>query len=276
MTSADWVAALAGQEGVRSIALLLESPGDGAALCEALARCAEEGIGVAVLKVGASAAGAAAAAAHTGAVAGDQRVFRALMAEAGAAWADDVHDLLELAKALAARGSRPRRAGLGVLTCSGGDSGLAADEAERRGVALPAFAGDTSAALRERLPAAATAANPLDHTAQQWGDSRRRARARPARRHRPRDRPDARVLRPAARPRRRRTATAGAPRPRGSSRAPRPASRGARRRHPARAARRRGRLAVRRGRRARRRRAAHRRGLRRRPRRPARRPGAPA
>ena len=94
---------------MRSIALLLESPGDGAALCEALARCAEAGIGVAVLKVGASAAGAAAAAAHTGSVAGDQRVFRALMAEAGAAWADDVHDLLELAKALAARGSRPRR-----------------------------------------------------------------------------------------------------------------------------------------------------------------------
>ena len=87
--------------GVRSIALYLEADGDGALLCEALADCAERGVGVAVLKVGESRAGAAAAAAHTGAVAGDQRVFRALVEEAGAAWAEDVHDLLEIAKALA-------------------------------------------------------------------------------------------------------------------------------------------------------------------------------
>ena len=46
--------------------------------------CAERGVGVAVLKVGSSAAGARAAAAHTGSLAGDQRVFRALVEEAGA------------------------------------------------------------------------------------------------------------------------------------------------------------------------------------------------
>ncbi len=171
VTTADWIAALGREEGVRSIAVLVEAEGDGAALCEALAVCAERGVRVAVLKVGASAVGAAAAAAHTGSVAGDHRVFRALMEEAGAAWAEDVHELLELAKALAATGPRPRRAGLAVLTCSGGDSGLAADEAARRGVALPAFSGETSAALRDRLPDAATAANPLDHTALIWGDA---------------------------------------------------------------------------------------------------------
>ena len=98
---ADWLAALAQEQGVGSIALYLEADGDGAALCEALAVCAERGVGVAVLKVGSSAAGAAAAAAHTGAIAGDQRIFRALVEEAGAAWAADVHDLLELAKAMA-------------------------------------------------------------------------------------------------------------------------------------------------------------------------------
>ena len=171
VSTADWVHALAGEPGVRSIALLLEAAGDGERLCLALARCAEAGVRVAVLKVGASEVGAAAAAAHTGSVAGDHRVFRALMEEAGAAWAEDVHELLELAKALAAPGPRPRRAGLAVLTCSGGDSGLAADEAGRRGVALPAFTGETSAALRERLPEAATAVNPLDHTALIWGDA---------------------------------------------------------------------------------------------------------
>ena len=104
---AEWVRALARDDDVRSIALYLEGDGDGALLCEALAECAERGVGVAVLKVGESTAGAAAATAHTGALAGDQRVFRALVEEAGAAWAADLHDLLELAKALAVQQPRP-------------------------------------------------------------------------------------------------------------------------------------------------------------------------
>ena len=137
LTTPDYLEHLARDPGVRSIALLVEAAGDGARLCEALAVCADEGVGVAVLKVGASAVGAAAAAAHTGAVAGDHRVFRALVEEAGAAWAADVHDLLELAKALAVRDARPRGGGLAILTCSGGDSGLGADEAVRAGLTLP-------------------------------------------------------------------------------------------------------------------------------------------
>jgi acyl-CoA synthetase (NDP forming) len=167
---ADWVAALAEEAGVRSIALYLEADGDGARLCEALARCAENGVGVAVLKVGASELGAAAAAAHTGAVAGDQRVFRALVEEAGAAWAADVHELLELAKALAVPDGRARGGGPAVLTCSGGDSSLAADEAERLGLRLPQFGEATVGRLRSLLPAAATAGNPLDYTALVWGE----------------------------------------------------------------------------------------------------------
>jgi acetate---CoA ligase (ADP-forming) len=169
---ADWVVELAGEEAVGSIALYLEGDGDGERLCEALARCAEKGVGVAVLKVGASAAGSAAAAAHTGAVAGDQRVFRALVEEAGAAWAADAHELLELAKALAVPGARRPRAdgGLAVLTCSGGDSALAADEAERLGLPLARLGAQTQRRLRELVPRAATIGNPLDYTALIWGE----------------------------------------------------------------------------------------------------------
>jgi acetate---CoA ligase (ADP-forming) len=167
----DWLDAVAQQDGVRSVALFLESEGDGACLCEALARCADAGIGVAVLKVGASAAGASAAAAHTGAVAGDHAAFRALAQEAGAAWAQDVHELLEQAKALAVRRARPRAdGGLAILTCSGGDSGLGADEAQRCGLELPALHADTAERVRALLPAAATVANPLDYTAIIWGE----------------------------------------------------------------------------------------------------------
>ncbi len=173
---AEWLAGLAIEDGVGSIALYLETDGDGASLCEALAVCAERDVGVAVLKVGTSAVGAAAAAAHTGAVAGDQRVFDALVGEAGAAQARDLHELFELAKALAVPGARlrsapDRSAGLAVLTCSGGDSSLAADEAERLGVTLPTLDSSTSQRLREQLPTAATVGNPLDYTALIWGEA---------------------------------------------------------------------------------------------------------
>src|SRR3954454_4600461 len=152
--------------------MFLEEDGHGARLAEALADCAERDIGVAVLKAGESAAGGRAASAHTGAVAGDQRVFRALIEEAGGAWARDPHELLELARVLAAPRARPRGdGGLAILTCSGGDSSIAADEAERLGVELPQMAPPTRDRLTELLPSAATVGNPLDYTAMIWGDT---------------------------------------------------------------------------------------------------------
>ncbi len=195
----DWLEALAKTDGVGSIALMLESDGDGARLARALAICAEREIGVAVLKVGSSERGARAAGAHTGALAGDQRVFAALLREAGAAQATDPGELLELARALAVPAARPKRSsdgtaspatsedgaaaaddarasdagampGLAILTCSGGDSGMAADLAAKRGLDLP----DLSRTARERLgavlPSAATIGNPLDYTSMLWDD----------------------------------------------------------------------------------------------------------
>jgi acetate---CoA ligase (ADP-forming) len=195
----DWLEALAATEGVGSIALMLESDGDGARLARALAACAEREIGVAVLKVGSSEGGVRAAGAHTGALAGDQRVFAALMEEAGAAMASEPSELLELARALAVgappatcgggdrgatergrplvrstdggRSARPtRRGGLAILTCSGGDSGVAADLAERRGLELPELSAATRERLAAALPSAATVANPLDYTSMLWDD----------------------------------------------------------------------------------------------------------
>ena len=174
MDASDWLLALAGSDEVRSVAMFLEGDGDGPRMAEALAACSDAGIGVSVLKVGSSEAGAAAAAAHTAAVAGDQRVFRALVEEAGAAWAGDPHEMLELAKAMAEPRARVRPgAGLAVLTCSGGDSGIAGDEAERLGVPLPPLSEKTRGELEKLLPAEATIANPLDYTALIWGDVER-------------------------------------------------------------------------------------------------------
>jgi acyl-CoA synthetase (NDP forming) len=168
LSAADYLEYLAGDEGVSAIALYLEDDG-GPDLCDALAMCVEASIRVAVLKVGSSRAGAASAAAHTAALAGDQRVFRALLEEAGAAWAEDVHELLEMAKALASGPRLPRDPGLAIMTCSGGDSAQGADEAQRRRLRLPKLTRSTRAELARRLPEAATIGNPLDYTAMIWG-----------------------------------------------------------------------------------------------------------
>jgi acyl-CoA synthetase (NDP forming) len=169
LDAADFLAAIAERDGVRSVALYLEADGDGPRWCAALERCANAGIGVAVLKAGASRAGAAAAEAHTGAIAGDQRIVRAFFEEAGAAWAEDPHDLLELAKALSVR--RPAKSrGVAIMTCSGGDSAVAADLAADLALDLPDLAPATIERLERTLPDAATAANPLDYTALLWGD----------------------------------------------------------------------------------------------------------
>jgi acyl-CoA synthetase (NDP forming) len=169
LSAADYLQALAHEDDLRSVALYLEDDG-GPGLCDGLLACAESGVRVAVLKVGTSPEGARAAAAHSGALAGDQRVFRALLEEAGAVWTEDLHELLEVAKTLAAtRPSRP--GGIAILTCSGGDSAQGADEAVRRGLALPEFAPATRERLCELLPPAATVANPLDYTAMIWGEA---------------------------------------------------------------------------------------------------------
>jgi acetate---CoA ligase (ADP-forming) len=170
LDAGDLLAFLAEDEGVRSVALYVEDDGDALVLCEALARCVERGVGVAVLKAGASAVGATAAATHTGAIAGDHRVFRALVEEAGAAWAQDGHELLELAKALAS-GRRAAGRGVALVTCSGADCAVGGDEAERLGVDLPPLAPATIGRLRGLLPASVRVANPLDYTALVWGDT---------------------------------------------------------------------------------------------------------
>ena len=53
---------------------------------------------------------------------------------------------------------------MGVLTASGGSCDIIADAASAQGLAIPAFAPETAAAIAAHLPPFATAQNPLDVT----------------------------------------------------------------------------------------------------------------
>ena len=167
--AAALISSLATTDGVRVIGAYLENDGDGVRLTQALAACASNDVRVVVLKAGRSERGLAAGAAHTAAVAGDQRVFEALIQEAGGILVRQPAELIETSRALAI-GRRDRR-GAAVITCSGGDATLAADLADDAGAKLADFSAETLQELAALLPITATATNPLDHTNSVWADT---------------------------------------------------------------------------------------------------------
>lgn len=156
-------------ERPRAVALYLEDDGDGPRLAAALAACAGADVRVVVLKAGRSVLGRAAAAAHTEALLGPYRVFTALVQEAGGVVVDDVHDLIEVARALAAGRRDPRD--VAIVTCSGGDAAVAADLAAETQLALAPLAPATRDRLRAVLPPQVTVGNPLDHGNRVWADT---------------------------------------------------------------------------------------------------------
>jgi len=113
------------------------------------------------LKAGTSASGARAASSHTAALAGSEAAVDALFRQAGVIRASSLEELIDTAALLS---SQPRLASraVGLLTNAGGLGILCADACEAAGLALPALSESTVAALRERLPAEASVANPVD------------------------------------------------------------------------------------------------------------------
>lgn len=116
-----------------------------------------------VLKVGASEVTAQSAMAHTGALVGDDRVFKGICEQYGIIRVHSMEDLLATADIVGRTGVL-RPGGLCVLTNSGGVGEIAADTADLRGIQLPAISTATAALLQKNLPDIATVHNPLDLT----------------------------------------------------------------------------------------------------------------
>lgn len=160
--------AFAHDDAVDVIAACLEGVKDGAAFLRALRVAHEAGKPVALMKIGRSAAGAAAAAAHTASLAGEDVVFDAAIAEFGACRVDNTDDMFDLVYGLS-RAPLPRGPNLGVITISGGAGVIMADAAEAEKLVLPPLAADRQARLLARTPFASTV-NPVDITAQAMND----------------------------------------------------------------------------------------------------------
>jgi acyl-CoA synthetase (NDP forming) len=165
---ADVIGWLAEDPETDVIAAYAEGVRDGARFVAALGAARDARKPVVLMKVGGSAAGAAAAQSHTGSLAGDDAVIDAVLAEFGVVRARSTEALLDIAQAATKR-IYPARNTLGVITISGGAGVLIADAAAAVGLPMPPMPEATQARLRARLPFSAPR-NPVDCTGQAFND----------------------------------------------------------------------------------------------------------
>jgi len=149
--------------GTRAVAVFMETVRDPETFRRAARRAAEADKAIVVLKAGSSALSARTAAAHTGALVGDDRVIDAVFADLGVIRVDSIEDMLITAGAAAALG-RLGRTGLGIVSISGGACDIVADRADDLGADLPELAPSTRDALAAIMPPYGTVQNPLDVT----------------------------------------------------------------------------------------------------------------
>lgn len=160
VTAAEIVEFLAADEATRQIALYLEAVRSPERLTEALSAAVAAGCGVAVFKAGAGERTAAAAAAHTGSLVGDDASFDALCRQTGACRVHDLDDLFLVPPVISAVGAAGPR--VGVLSISGGAAVSVADACEREGLELPPLSEETAAKVGEIAPGFASRQNPVD------------------------------------------------------------------------------------------------------------------
>ncbi|MCJ7710551.1 MAG: CoA-binding protein, partial [Chloroflexi bacterium] len=120
------------------------------------------------VKVGRSQQAQDAAIAHSGSLAGEDRVTDAALEAAGVIRCGDLDELLEQAELIAGIGRLDRSVGLGrtgVVTVSTGEASLVADLAESTGLDLPPVPDGAREAILRDLPTMGYIGNPLDP----WG-----------------------------------------------------------------------------------------------------------
>ncbi|MHA1688603.1 MAG: acetate--CoA ligase family protein [Promethearchaeota archaeon] len=112
---------------------------------------------------GGSEAGNRALISHTGSIAGDKRIYKALFKETGIIETTKVQEFLDLALALI-KGYIPRGKRIGIITNSGGPGTMLANTAESEGLIVPELSEQLQQELKEMLPPIASFKNPIDVT----------------------------------------------------------------------------------------------------------------
>lgn len=157
---ADVISFLDDDPKTTCISLYIEGFKDGREFIEASRKSSKP---IIALKSGVSAHGAAAAASHTGSLAGAAKVYGAAFQQSGVIQATDLNNLFDRTLALSLQ---PPMKGdnLVIITNGGGVGVLATDAAERYGLPLKFVPAEVQAELKKHMPEFGSAKNPVDLT----------------------------------------------------------------------------------------------------------------
>src|ERR1700727_1534606 len=135
---------------------------DGRAFAEAAKRVAKK-TPVVVLKSGRTSAGAKAASSHTGALAGNDKIYEDVLKQSGVIRARSLRQLLEFARGIPVLPT-PKGENVLIITGAGGSGVLLSDSCVDNGLSLMTMPPDLDAAFRKFIPPFGAAGNPVDIT----------------------------------------------------------------------------------------------------------------
>lgn len=156
----DYLDAFEHDEKTESMLSYIEGTRDGRRLYESLRRVTQTKP-IVVVKGGRTQAGTRAAQSHTGALASEARLFRAMCRQAGANYVDDIYEAMEVAGVMA-RTPLPKGRRVGIVSQGGGWGVIAADACAEAGLDVVPLPDEVMAELDTFLPRWWSRNNPVD------------------------------------------------------------------------------------------------------------------
>jgi acetyl coenzyme A synthetase (ADP forming)-like protein len=164
----EFLQTLSKDENTRVIAAYLEDIGRGQDFMRVAERVSKNKP-IVILKSGRTTSGAKAASSHTGSLAGADSAYNSAFERTGVVRADSIEHLFDVATAFAYQ-PLPKGDRIAVVTNAGGPGIMMTDALELAGLTIARFDDKTKEALRNILPAAGSAHNPVDVLGDATGD----------------------------------------------------------------------------------------------------------
>ncbi|MBP2291250.1 acetate--CoA ligase family protein [Azospirillum rugosum] len=149
-------------ENTQVVAMHCEDLKDGRSFAEAAKQVSKKKP-VVVLKAGRTSLGARAASSHTGALAGNDKIYEDVLKQSGVVRARSLQDLLQFARGIPVLPT-PKGENVVIITGAGGSGVLLSDACVDNGLSLMAMPSDLDAAFRKFIPPFGAAGNPVDIT----------------------------------------------------------------------------------------------------------------
>jgi acyl-CoA synthetase (NDP forming) len=149
-------------ENTQVIAMHAEDLKDGRRFAEVAERVSKKKP-IIMLKAGRTAYGAVAAASHTGALAGNDKIYDDVLRQAGVLRAPSLRSMLEYARSLQVLPT-PKGENVVIITGAGGSGVLLSDACFDNGLSLMKFPKDLDEAFKKFIPPFGASGNPVDIT----------------------------------------------------------------------------------------------------------------